>query len=37
MSKLEKAIGYFQLTLTNLKDKILDFDSLLDEIKENLK
>jgi len=35
--KLEKAIGDFQSSLHELKDKILDFDSLLDEINNSLK
>ena len=30
--KVETAVGDFQLSLKSLKDKILDFDSLLDEI-----
>jgi len=34
--QVEKAIGDFQLTLTNLKDKILDIDSLLDDLKDKL-
>ena len=33
----EKAIGAFQLSLNELKDRILDFDSLLDEINNSLK
>ena len=35
--KVEKAIGDFQLSLNELKDRILDFDSLLDEINNSLK
>jgi len=35
--QVEKAIGDFQLSLKELKDKILDFDSLLDEINNSLK
>ena len=35
--KVEKAIGDFQSSLHELKDKILDFDSLLDEINNSLK
>ncbi|MBA7530672.1 hypothetical protein ES705_22881 [subsurface metagenome] len=35
--KVEKAIGDFQSSLNELKDKILDFDSLLDEINNSLK
>jgi hypothetical protein len=35
--KVEKAIGAFQLSLNELKDRILDFDSLLDEINNSLK
>jgi len=35
--KVEKAIGAFQLSLNELKDRILDFDSLLDEIINSLK
>jgi len=35
--KVEKAVGDFQLSLKDLKDKILDFDSLLDEINNSLK
>ncbi len=35
--QVEKAIGDFQLSLKDLKDKILDFDSLLDEINNSLK
>ena len=35
--RVEKAIGDFQLSLKDLKDKILDFDSLLDEINNSLK
>jgi len=35
--KVEKAIGTFQLSLNELKDRILDFDSLLDEINNSLK
>ena len=31
-AKVETAVGDFQLSLKDLKDKILDFDSLLDEI-----
>ena len=34
--QVEKAIGDFQLTLTILKDKILDIDSLLDDLKDKL-
>jgi len=35
--KVEKVIGDFQSSLNELKDKILDFDSLLDEINNSLK
>jgi len=35
--KVEIAVGDFQLSLKDLKDKILDFDSLLDEINNSLK
>ncbi len=35
--QVEKAIGDFQLSLNELKDRILDFDSLLDEINNSLK
>jgi len=35
--RVEKAVGDFQLSLKDLKDKILDFDSLLDEINNSLK
>ena len=35
--KVETAVGDFQLSLKDLKDKILDFDSLLDEINNSLK
>ena len=35
--KVETAVGYFQLSLKELKNKILDFDSLLDEINNSLK
>ncbi|HEC40855.1 hypothetical protein LCGC14_1039090 [marine sediment metagenome] len=35
--KIEKTVGDFQLSLKDLKDKILDFDSLLDEINNFLK
>ncbi len=35
--RVEKAIGAFQLSLNELKDRILDFDSLLDEINNSLK
>jgi len=35
--KVEKAIGAFQLSLNELKDRIVDFDSLLDEINNSLK
>ena len=33
----EKAIKTFQLSLNELKDRILDFDTLLDEINNSLK
>jgi hypothetical protein len=35
--QVKKAIGDFQLSLKELKDRILDFDSLLDEINNSLK
>ena len=35
--QVEKAIKTFQLSLNELKDRILDFDSLLDEINNSLK
>ncbi len=35
--RVEKAIGAFQLSLNELKDRILDLDSLLDEINNSLK
>lgn len=35
--QFKKAIGDFQLSLNELKDRILDFDSLLDEINNSLK
>ena len=35
--QVEKAIRDFQLSLTNLKDKLLDMDSLLNEISDSLK
>ena len=35
--KVEKAVGDFQSSLNQLKNKILDFDSLLDEINNSLK
>ena len=35
--QVKKAIGDFQLSLNELKDRILDFDSLLDEINNSLK
>jgi len=35
--RVEKALGAFQLSLNELKDRILDFDSLLDEINNSLK
>ena len=35
--QVEKAIGDFQSSLNELKNKILDFDSLLDEINNSLK
>ena len=35
--KVEKAIGAFQLSLNELKDRIVDFNSLLDEINNSLK
>ena len=35
--QVKKAIGDFQLSLNELKDRILDFDSLLDEISNSLK
>ncbi len=35
--RVEKAVGDFQISLKDLKDKILDFDSLLDEINNSLK
>ena len=34
--QVEKAIRDFQLSLTNLKDKLLDIDSLLDDLKDKL-
>ena len=34
--QVEKAIKDFQLNLVNLKDKLLDIDSLLDDLKEKL-
>ena len=35
--QVDEAIGAFQLSLNELKDRILDFDSLLDEINKSLK
>jgi hypothetical protein len=35
--QVKKAIGDFQLSLNELKNRILDFDSLLDEINNSLK
>ncbi|MBA7541316.1 hypothetical protein ES705_33627 [subsurface metagenome] len=35
--QFKKAIGDFQLSLNELKERILDFDSLLDEINNSLK
>jgi len=35
--QVEKAIGDFQSSLNELKNKLLDLDSLLDDLKEKLK
>jgi len=35
--RVEKAVGDFQLSLEDLKDKLLYFESLLDEINNSLK
>jgi len=35
--QVEKAIGDFQSSLNEFKNKLLDFDSLLDEINNSLK
>ncbi|GAH50267.1 unnamed protein product [marine sediment metagenome] len=35
--QIQKALGDFQLSLNELKNKLVDFDSLLDEINNSLK
>ncbi len=35
--QVQKALGDFQLSLNELKNKLVDFDSLLDEINNSLK